>query len=75
MYITLAFLLLLPSFLRGGAKPAMADGYIKWVDFDLTSDLIRPAVKYGLETYEAAKKGSGTHAELVTILAIAAADT
>ena len=75
MYITLAFLLLLPSFLRGGAEPAIADGYIKWVDFDLTSDLIRAAVKCDLETYEAAKKGSGTHAELVTILAIAAADT
>lgn len=74
MYITLAFLLLLPSFLRGGAEPAMADGYIKWVDFNLTADLIRAAVKYDLETYEASLTGSGSHAELVTILAIAAAD-
>lgn len=56
-----------------GAVTVGANGYIKWVDFKVTAELLRTALKYDLSTYEAASSGSGAHAGLVTLIALAAA--
>ena len=74
--VLLALAVVLPTMTRDSEAVAVSsDGYIKWVDFDVTAELLRAALKCDLETYESAKSGSGVHADLVTLIAIAAART
>lgn len=79
-FIKLAYLLVLvipiACFSRGGNDASVAvsaDGYIKWVDFNATSDIMRAALKCDLESYEKHKADPSVgHAEFVTLIALAA---
>ena len=65
--------MLLPTIVRGSEAVAVSsDGHIKWVDFSVTAEILRAALKCDISTYEAAKKGDGSHADMVTLVAIAA---
>lgn len=65
--------------LGGASRPdeaieAAEEGYIKWVDFDVTAEILRAAVKCDLQSYEAARNDQSVHhADLVTLIALAAA--
>ncbi len=70
-------ILLIPiiCFSKGGdsAVTVSADGYIKWVDFNATSEIMRTALKCDLDSYEKNKSDSSvSHADFVTLIALAA---
>lgn len=74
-YLIITALLIIPPALLNSheALAVSGEGYIKWVDFDVTADILRAAVKYDIESYEASNNDSSIqHAELVTLVALAA---
>lgn len=74
IYISLILLtVILPKKSDGAAITVAADGYIKWVDFSATAEVMRTALKYDLETYEDSRSDENVHhAKFVELIALAA---
>lgn len=79
LLIKLSYLLILliPAVtLSQREQPAVtvsAEGYIKWVDFNATSEIMRAALRCDLDSYEKSKSDTSVvHADLVTLIALAA---
>ena len=73
IYITLLVLTILVSSARSDeAIEVSGGGFIKWVDFSATAEVMKAALKCDIATYENAKAGKGSHADMVTLIAIAA---
>lgn len=72
IYAALLALVLMTPSSRGEAVAVSGDGVIKWVDFSVTAEILRAALKWDISTYEAAKNGDGLHADMVTLVALAA---
>ncbi len=72
--LVIAMLLCLPALLSSDASITVAaSGYIKWVDFNVTADIMRAAMKCDLESYEQNRSDpSVKHARFVELIALAA---
>ena len=72
--ITILPIVLFSASRNSSAIAVSASGYIKWVDFNATSEIMRTALKCDLESYEKAKSDSTVaHAPFTTLIALAAA--
>ena len=71
--IILAATVVIPSAVKEREAVAVAaDGYIKWVDFGVTSEILSAALKCDIATYESSRAGNGSHADFMTLIALAA---
>lgn len=71
--ILLLSIIIFPWKNQDDSIPAAAGGYIKWVDFNATSEIMKAALRCDLESYEASKTDSNiTHAKFSEIIALAA---
>ena len=74
--LLLSAAVILPSLVRRREVVAVSsDGYIKWVDFGVTSEIMKAALKCDIETYKSSREGNRHHAGFVTLIAIAASRT
>ncbi len=74
IYISLILLIvIIPKKSDTAAITVAAEGYIKWVDFNATAEVMHAALKYDLETYEASQTDENIHhAEFTELIALAA---
>lgn len=75
LILLFSLVILVPGWITDDAVIAVAsEGYIKWVNFNVTADVLRTALKYDIISYEAAKTDSTVHhASMSDLVAISAA--